>query len=776
MLVRLTRSGTYNFVLARKSYSLRSRHISFPTDASRLSTSARSRVSDHDLSCCLDVSVYASLFAVQTKFANDFSTSVGHAHPTLRYVTTEVLSQKDENHQDFRSVSGRVMVLPQPVFSLEAIVMQVLDSASKDVALTVAQKTELRNNIRNLQFLSAPLAGLTNHLLTRFEGAHVKPNVRTQGDTKVTALKDAVRTEIDMDEDMLLQIDSESALTPYGDSFPFGQGQYPGVPFKPVTHGQLILTKLNIIDKFGQGVCIPKILRRPRVAPIVPKSTIYPCLSDWLAPDALENTDSSVKDKVMNTVYPTDDPVKPGQWPLCQYIQLPPAINQEARIDASFLMRTTDPTTKAYSRWKEASDYDPMIWGWVIINYADNGLQFFLGDGTFYREIRKGGVEGTNVSAKWLPYDLPEHPDTPRDAGEAQLAQLIDTVRDVKYFQKFSDTVNGAIKNLPFASSDYSGYANAVIGKPLALVNVGWSIELASPAITSQNTLGNPAKDPYTTLHNYSFPLKIGDAERNYDGVCGYWNSDNDSICKTHWETMNTYFLTTWTNLPPGTVLQLPGTTTPRPSYTVLFGDTLSSISDKLNIPASNIKASNPGIPDSSPTDSFQPIAPGNFINLNPYYTDPLTTEDMLADRCAQYKVTSLLIDPYTSIHGYSPILPTKSLTLPSWTIQTAFRNMHAFFHLGPILLTTDVPTNKVDAASKVVSLPVSGRKGTWSWFQPYATGKLEDLNPEYALMQVQEDAAAQKFAKPPYTFIEGLLQLTGSLEAKAQAQGAVGK
>jgi hypothetical protein len=48
---------------------------------------------------------------------------VGHAHPTLRYVPTELLSQKSANHTDFRSVSGRVLVMPQPVFSLEAIVV-----------------------------------------------------------------------------------------------------------------------------------------------------------------------------------------------------------------------------------------------------------------------------------------------------------------------------------------------------------------------------------------------------------------------------------------------------------------------------------------------------------------------------------------------------------------------------------------------------------------------------------------------------------------------------
>jgi hypothetical protein len=80
-----------------------------------------------------------------------------------------------------------------------------------------------------------------------------------------------------------------------------------------------------------------------------------------------------------------------------------------------------------------------MVFGWVIINYADNGFQFFLGDGTFYREIRKGGVEVTTVSPKWLSYPLPDKPDVPRDANEYQLSQLITQLRDPDYFQHFAD-------------------------------------------------------------------------------------------------------------------------------------------------------------------------------------------------------------------------------------------------------------------------------------------------------------------------------------------------
>ena len=78
-----------------------------------------------------------------------------------------------------------------------------------------------------LKFISAPLAGITDHLLTRVGGSHVKPNVRQQGqdvfalpkaisvanlDTKDTP----IQPNENLDKDALQLIGAESALTPYG--------------------------------------------------------------------------------------------------------------------------------------------------------------------------------------------------------------------------------------------------------------------------------------------------------------------------------------------------------------------------------------------------------------------------------------------------------------------------------------------------------------------------------------------------------------------------------
>src|SRR5208337_2860568 len=109
---------------------------------------------------------------------------------------------------------------------------------SPDMTLSPDQVDELLANIRNMQFISARLSGLTNHLLTRFEGAHVKPNVRDQGQTVIPlqAAVDAAST-IHVDRSALRQVDAQTALTPYGTVNDFATANY---PFKPVTQGQLI--------------------------------------------------------------------------------------------------------------------------------------------------------------------------------------------------------------------------------------------------------------------------------------------------------------------------------------------------------------------------------------------------------------------------------------------------------------------------------------------------------------------------------------------------------
>ena len=104
-------------------------------------------------------------------------------------------------------------------------------------------------------------------------------------------------------------------------------------PFRPVTHGQFRFTKLNIIDKFGQIVrgvepytdfTNSSNLVGPTASPL------FPCLGDFYSVE--QNDDGKAK-----IVLPRTDTK-------CNFVQLPPTINQDARINAIFLKEDVPPS------------------------------------------------------------------------------------------------------------------------------------------------------------------------------------------------------------------------------------------------------------------------------------------------------------------------------------------------------------------------------------------------------------------------------------------------
>jgi hypothetical protein len=133
---------------------------------------------------------------------------VGLPTTHLRYGIPDLLSPDEKNQHDFRYVNGRTLILPQPVFSLKAAVQAVIDSNDPGSPFqTDADKQKLLNGIDKLQFMSCPLAGLQEHLLTRVIGTHVKPTVNLPGKTNIPLIP-AAYPEIGFTQDVLKLIDS----------------------------------------------------------------------------------------------------------------------------------------------------------------------------------------------------------------------------------------------------------------------------------------------------------------------------------------------------------------------------------------------------------------------------------------------------------------------------------------------------------------------------------------------------------------------------------------
>lgn len=153
------------------------------------------------------------------------SSPVGLPNSQVRMGIDELLAANADNQRDFRYISGRTLILPQPVFSLESAVRNVLDVNNIDISKQVTKASQgtggqtsatgpktnddLIAQIRKLPFISCPLSGIQEHLLTRVMGTHVKPTINRPGKSNIP-LPPAITAAVDIgfSEEILKLIDS----------------------------------------------------------------------------------------------------------------------------------------------------------------------------------------------------------------------------------------------------------------------------------------------------------------------------------------------------------------------------------------------------------------------------------------------------------------------------------------------------------------------------------------------------------------------------------------
>jgi hypothetical protein len=696
----------------------------------------------------------------------------------LQYIIKPGVNLEDLQIADIRTLSGRVLMLPQASYSLSSSISQLFNNTTTtilDQYLSKDQRDFLLKNLYKLPFLSSPMIGLTEHLVTQVTGTHIKPSQRPPGE-ELTPMAAALAAglQIGTRVQQINLMGTQTSLTPYGDLIVNLDTKYPC--FKPVTHGQLRFTQINIIDKFGQAVCAldptpAPTAQLPHLAPIV--SNFYACQA--YAPG------------VPNVV---ERNVKP---PMCEFVQLPPSINQMARLNSYYVIPDSDNAP----HWRPVNEWENPIWGWLIVNLADYALQIFLQDGTFYREVRLGGPTGVTETSAWSPFQPPAQALDTKQIDHF-LANIVGT--DPTYLNSFFQMINGAFANLAPAPGSYAQYLGSIIGKPLALVNMGWSLELATDALTNQSTKNTlpptiPLLPPVSVGQtksisrdtvpqsstssvappgsvapsSYSFKVKIGDEERTYDGLVGYWNSSPSVAYGFDYSKIYTYFPSKIENSP-------------------------------------TVQIANANFP------VFEPfwISPDTSTSTAPTVLDPSA---IVKARNSQMTIFAALVDPFTSLHGYSGFMPVEELVLPPWTMEQALQKMTAFFHMGPLICTQDVPAFNSDYVLKSdynlqdpeqlfpgPGLPIpSVAQAQWSWLQPYPhqktvgvvarrslteedkkrakrrapkTAQAKDAappaaetatatnDPLFMALGVETVDARPRFEAAPYTAVEGYLQL----------------
>lgn len=630
-----------------------------------------------------------------------------------------------------RGLSGRSNILPEGARALNTLVEQVASRSSPEMLTNILpskQREAIDKAIVELSnVLGAELHGITNHLVTLVQGTHALPNATPAKEATSRWLSTLFPRLSVRDHSAVLQFlaaGSGADNTPYTALLPVqGVSRDTTKLFRPVTHGQVRFTKLNIVDKFGQVICAfdprPGQLFRP----------IYPSVSSDLACQRNETLPGRV---FANSVLAEPE----GR---CQFFQLGPRINQDARFNAVWVTRT-DQNEK--TSWRPLLETESPIWGWVVCNFQDESLQVLSGEGELCGEILIS-------SSLWLSPEGDMANTAPDTTNKDLVAFMTRLASSNEFLRQVWDMVVDANDHIHHAPGEADSQP-ALIGRPLALVSMGWSLELATRPMCDQTDSPEQSED----LLKYHFDLKLGDRHSLHDGLVGYTPVSGDTF------TFDQFY--------------------------TLYGDNSSS---------------------SSGSDSHSgPVLPARNISFNPYWISPTeysstTADAFVAAHTEKLQVYAALVDPFQDINGFSGILPTTTLSVPPWVLEQSVRAMKTILRAGPLLIEGDIPAVTAPATAPVpttapapataaaaaaaasssssttpsntqaattdtatattaaprAALPIDTPPGSWTWIQPVIDAG-NSTNRVFALTPAPKDFAVVDGLQ---TVVEGFMRST---------------
>ncbi|WP_334020690.1 hypothetical protein [Alteromonas sp. S015] len=259
-------------------------------------------------------------------------------------------------------------------------------------------------------------------------------------------------------------------------------------PFLPIRSGHLALSKLWVLDSWGQTFKAE-----------ANNGYIVPIRSESM--------------------------VTPGGDTNRIYAQLPPRLTQPARIEFNLIDATSEPPTPSNS-----SDDTTPVCGFIAADFLSGGLLVFDSEG-FAQGVILPIIKDVGTGVRWeaapgINVPLGSRPNLKNRHLQAMIDGILEqTERGVDALGELLDLMDGVSH---FATQgDYTkSNLSILIGEPLAVVRASVTLELSGDPLCDQ-AYDNTDKQVTNGYTEVSFPVRVGDMGLPESGVTGFYFNDD---------------------------------------------------------------------------------------------------------------------------------------------------------------------------------------------------------------------------------------------------------
>jgi hypothetical protein len=344
---------------------------------------------------------------------------------------------------------GRALLTPGLAFAVRSRLEQYLDHHPSNTDLKTLED-HVNKISEGWDFLSQTLDGLTTQIAWRDPWAARAPDAtigRLVGDNYRTAPQPR-------------------------------NGESNGTGFEGMRAGRLELTRVSIVDRFGQTL-------------------------DLLGRGATDQTEPSIAAS-LTPRHRVDGAVA----------ELPPRLLQGGRLRITAASPGDDPA-------RRAAGVSPLC-GFLVPNHIDRALAAYDATGRPLGELRLVATAGKANRVVWDPAPLAA-PAT-LDGLKSDLAAVLRAVADAgpAAFHNLLTTIDETLWTIDPLASEEDEYLTALAGRPLALVHARLALELDGAPLRDPSwpQTFTPVDPPFL---RYDFPVRLGAPADRADGLVGYF-------------------------------------------------------------------------------------------------------------------------------------------------------------------------------------------------------------------------------------------------------------